>query len=60
MSEVSFTPEDMNEFTQLVILGESHDQMSRITSRLEFPAFIERVGRETCNAMFDILMEGEQ
>ncbi len=49
------TEEDMKEFTRLVEMGESRRQMDRITSRLEFPAFIEKHTKEKCDRMFAIL-----
>jgi len=52
-----FTMAELDEFRKLVELGESYDQLDRIKSRLEMPGFIERVGREKCDAMFEILKE---
>lgn len=57
MSEVNYTEEELNEFRELVELGESCHQMDRINSRLEMPKFIKRVGREKCDAMFEVLKQ---
>lgn len=50
-----FTKEELDEFRSLVEDGESHSQMRRINSRLEMPDFIKRVGKEKCDAMFEVL-----
>jgi hypothetical protein len=50
-----FTDAELNEFRDLVEKGESLQQLDRIESRLEMPKFIERVGREKCDAMFEVL-----
>lgn len=50
-----FTKEELDEFRALVEDGESHSQMRRINSRLKMPDFIKQVGKEKCDAMFEIL-----
>jgi hypothetical protein len=50
-----FTSEELKEFRTLVEMGESPRQVDRIQSRLQMPNFIERVGREKCDAMFVVL-----
>ena len=50
-----YTPEDLAEFRRLVELGESKNQMDRITSRLELPGFVAKHGKEKCDAMFEVL-----
>lgn len=57
MSEVNYTEEELNELRELVELGESSHQMDRIHSRLDMPKFIERVGKEKCDAMFEVLKQ---
>ena len=52
---MEYTKEELDEFRDLVEKSESFDQLSRIQSRLDMPKFIERVGREKCDAMFDVL-----
>ena len=54
-----FNDDDMREFTRLVALGESARQMDRITSRMEFPKFVEKHGKEKCDAMFTKLIGKE-
>lgn len=50
-----YTRKEYNEFKRLVMLAESVRQMDRIEARLEQPKFIERVGREKCDLMFEEL-----
>ena len=50
-----YTRKEYNEFKRLVMLAESIRQMDRIKARLEQPKFIERVGREKCDLMFEEL-----
>jgi hypothetical protein len=52
---VEYTKEELAEFRHLVILGESHNQMDRIGSRMDMPKFIERVGRDKCDVMYEAL-----
>lgn len=52
---VAYTKEELDEFRALVEAGESRNQMDRIRSRLDMPKFIDRVGREKCEAMFEVL-----
>lgn len=51
----SYTEEELNEFRDLVQAGESLHQLERIRSRLDMPRFINRVGKEKCDAMFEVL-----
>ena len=51
----TYTAEELDEFRDLVEAGESQNQMERVRSRLDMPKFIERVGREKCEAMFEVL-----
>lgn len=51
----NYTSEELDEFRDLVEAGESRDQVERIRSRLDMPGFIKRVGREKCDAMFEVL-----
>lgn len=55
MSEVAYTKEELDEFRKLVEMGESWNQMDRISSRLRMPDFIKNVGKEKCDAMFEVL-----
>jgi len=52
---IEYTKEELDEFRRLVELGESIQQMDRINSRLRMPKFIERVGRDKCEEMFEVL-----
>lgn len=53
--ETTYTTDELEEFRDLVEAGESQDQLERIRSRLTLPKFIERVGREKCDSMFEVL-----
>lgn len=57
MGEVKFTLEELNEFRDLVEAGESQNQLERIRNRMDMPKFVERVGREKCVAMFEVLKQ---
>jgi hypothetical protein len=52
---MNYTKEELDEFRDLVEAGENRDQVERIRSRLNMPKFIERVGREKCDEMFEVL-----
>jgi hypothetical protein len=52
---MDYTQEELKEFRRLVQMGESAYQMDRIESRLDMPAFIKKVGKEKCDAMFEVL-----
>jgi len=52
---MSYTTDELDDFRELVELGESDDQMDRIESRLQMPRFVERVGKEKCDEMFEVL-----
>lgn len=53
--ETTYTTDELDEFRDLVEAGESQNQLERIRSRLALPKFVERVGREKCDAMFEVL-----
>lgn len=55
MSE--YTKEELDEFRTLVEQCESCHQMDRIHGRLDMPKFVERVGRDKCDAMFEVLKQ---
>ena len=50
-----YTKAEYKEFSRLVRLAESSRQIDRIKARLEQPKFIERVGKEKCDLMFEAL-----
>ncbi len=54
---MAYTKEELDEFRDLVEAGESLRQMERIRSRLDMPKFIERVGRDKCDEMFEELVK---
>jgi hypothetical protein len=51
----NYTEEELNEFRDLVEAGESQRQTERIRSRMDMAKFIQKVGREKCDAMFEVL-----
>ena len=57
MTKIEYTQEELDEFRELVELAESRLQMDRIEARIQTPKFVERVGKEKCNAMFEVLKE---
>ncbi len=52
-----YSKEELDEFRDLVEAGENRQQLERIRSRLDMPKFIERVGLDKCNAMFEVLKD---
>ena len=50
-----YTKAELDEFRQLVEMAESLNNLERISSRLSMPKFIARVGKEKCDAMFQVL-----
>lgn len=58
MSEVSWTKAEITEFDRLVEMTSSRDQVTRIKARMEMPKFIEKHGKEKCDAMFSHLEAG--
>lgn len=50
-----YTQAELDEFRSLVEDGESLLQIVRIRSRFDMPHFIERVGKDKCDAMFEVL-----
>ncbi len=53
----NYTEQELDEFRDLVEAGESQSQTERIRSRMDMPKFIEKVGREKCDAMFEVLKQ---
>lgn len=58
MATQTFTRKQFTEFFRLVNMSGSPHQMDRINSRLEMPNFIKENGRETCNAMWELISGG--
>lgn len=52
---IKYTKQELDEFRWLVLQGESSNQMDRIHSRMDMPKFIERIGRDKCDAMYEEL-----
>lgn len=55
VNDVEYTAVELAEFRDLVEAGESRNQLERIRARMDMPKFIERVGREKCDRMFEVL-----
>ncbi|HCZ48014.1 MAG TPA: hypothetical protein DCZ11_03295 [Gammaproteobacteria bacterium] len=53
---VEYTKAELDEFRDLVEACESLHQMERIRGRAAMPAFVERVGKDKCDAMFQVLL----
>ena len=60
MAKKLYTNKQLDEFRRLVEMGESLHQMDRIESRLEMRKFVERVGRDVCDAMFEVLKKEDE
>ena len=54
---VTYSPTELNEFRKLVEGAESRNQVTRISARLEMNLFVEQVGKEKCDAMFEVLKQ---
>jgi hypothetical protein len=48
----NYTEGELKKFRKLVNGVSSRDQMERINSRLDMRRFVDRVGKEKCDAMF--------
>lgn len=53
--QVKYTEKEYKEFSRLVRMAESQDQMDRINARLEQPKFIQEHGTEKCDVMYERL-----
>ena len=51
---MEYTKQEYSRFVRLVRMSGSHDQMDRITSRLEMPKLVEELGQEKCQAMWEV------
>lgn len=51
---MEYTKDEYRRFVRLVRMSGSHDQMDRITSRLEMPKLVKELGKEKCQAMWDV------
>ena len=54
MPKPTFTKQEYSRFVRLVRMSGSHNQMDRITSRLEMPKLVKELGREKCEAMWEV------
>lgn len=57
MSMSEYTKEELDEFRTRVEQCESCHQMDRIHGRLDMSKFVERVGKDKCDAMFEVLKQ---
>lgn len=53
-----FSKDQFVEFFNLVNKSGSANQIDRIHARLEMPQFIEAVGREKCDEMWELIKRG--
>lgn len=51
---MEYTKQEYSRFVRLVRMSGSHDQMDRITSRLEMPKLVKELGQEKCQAMWEV------
>lgn len=47
-----WTPEELKEFSKLVDMSGSSDQIDRINARIEMPEFVKLHGDDKCKAMW--------
>lgn len=60
MTEITWTPEELKEFDRLTWDVCSIHQMKRIEGRIAMPKFVEKHGKEKCDAMFAYLLEQDK
>ena len=53
-----FSKAQFTEFFNLVQKSGSSNQMDRIHARLDMPQFIEAVGRDKCDQMWELIKKG--
>jgi hypothetical protein len=51
----AYTKTELRKFRALVEGTESRNQLTRISSRLEMKEFVEKTGKNKCDAMFEVL-----
>lgn len=51
---MEYTKQEYSRFVRLVRMSGSHNQMDRITSRLEMPKLVKELGKEKCEAMWKV------
>lgn len=56
MTEITWTPEELREFDRITKQMASRDQMDRIRGRIGIKPFVEKHGKEKCDAMFAHLL----
>lgn len=60
MSEVTWTAQELKEFDKLTWKVSSLRQMDRIIGRIEMQKFVDKHGKEKCDAMFAHLKEQDK
>lgn len=50
-----FSDAELRQFARLTLKLSSRNQLHRIEARMELPKFIEKHGKEKCDAMFAVL-----
>jgi hypothetical protein len=60
MSEPTFTKAELRKFDRLTMATCNHDQMTRISARLDLDNFIKEHGKEKCDAMYAKIMKREK
>ena len=53
-----WSKQEITEFDELVEAASSSNQMERLRSRFDMPKFIDKHGKEKCDAMFAHLESG--
>lgn len=58
MSEqITWTPEELAEFDELIDMVSDRHQVTRITGRLKMMEFTKKYGNDKCNAMWAYLQQ---
>lgn len=58
--KITWKPEELAEFDRLLDMTASRNQMERISGRLDMAKFVEKHGKEKCDAMFVHLEGGKK
>ena len=59
MSDGFYSASELREFDRLTDRCSSHDQMTRISARLDLEKFIKKHGKEKCDVMWQEILRKE-
>lgn len=55
MSDIKYTEEEFKEFDRITMSQSSLSNLERIMARLDLSKFVEKHGREKCDAMWEVI-----